>query len=763
MTTIQTGPVESYTDARRTIAGLVACALAVLPLRGLFTDWAWLVDTWVVMAIALLPAAALRLRSQPRVWHLLPGLILVVFYLTHRYVPEHAFAGIIPGPGAWQDVAILDGQVRDSIRDEVAPLESTVAIQMVLAAQAALFAVAIDLLAIVARRPALAGIPFLVIVTVAGAVPRHAVGLVWFALAAAGYLLLLASDRRDELVRWGRVMPRTTSNRATAVQALSGRRIGVIAIVAALCIPFILPIRGGNVVADALHNGGGGTGDGPGSGSGVALDPLAALKGQLTLKTPIQLLTVQYEGDSQHDPFYLRQEVLDSYNGSAWTRSDDSSNLQTLDTNLTSAPPTVGTRIDYQATITTNVTLQGNAPIFATPTVVGGLSGGAWNPVNLLAVDSKVPKGTTYQETVSEPIPSDADLTGSGEALPPDQVARLTQTQKVPAQVRTLVDQIIGKATTSYDKAKAIFGYFVNPASGFGYSLQTKGGTSGSDLVDFLNNKVGYCQQYAAAMGVMLRLVGVPTRVVIGYTHRSPDADGRFPVTSYDAHAWVEAYFPAAGWVPFDPTPLAGADAQRASALSWAPHPGQTIAPSENTTAPRISLSGGPTAAQAASANSGSASGTSGGPGWVVWLVVALAVLIAILTLLPAAVRVKRRRARLRSGRAGPDPLWAELADTAVDLGYVWSPVRSPRQVEGWLRHEGVAGADAEGALHSLAVAVERSRYAPPGGTATATDLVADLREVEASLRACRGRRERVRARILPASVSWLRRALHRH
>jgi Transglutaminase-like superfamily len=264
-------------------------------------------------------------------------------------------------------------------------------------------------------------------------------------------------------------------------------------------------------------------------------------------------------------------------------------------------------------------------------------------------------------------------------------------------------------------------------------------------------------------MGVMLRLAGVPSRVVIGYTHRSADADGRFPVTSYDAHAWVEAYFPAAGWIPFDPTPLGGADAPRASVLLWAPHPGQTVAPSENTTAPRISLSGGPNAAQGASANRSLTANTSSGPGWVVWLVVALAVLIAIAALLPAAVRVKRRRARLRSARAGPDPLWAELADTAVDLGYVWSPVRSPRQVEGWLRHEGVTGADAEGALHSLAVAVERSRYAPPGRAVTATDLVADLREVEASLRARRGRRDRVRARILPASVSWLRRALHRH
>ena len=96
--------------------------------------------------------------------------------------------------------------------------------------------------------------------------------------------------------------------------------------------------------------------------------------------------------------------------------------------------------------------------------------------------------------------------------------------------------------------------------------------TPATQLVDFLQNKVGYCQQYAAAMGVMLRLAGVPARVVLGYTHSVPDASGTFTVTTNDAHAWVEAYFAGVGWVPFDPTPLAGISGGAASDLAWAPH-----------------------------------------------------------------------------------------------------------------------------------------------------------------------------------------------
>ena len=429
---IGSSQLSASADFRRTIAGLVACALAVLPLRELFTDWGWLTDTWVVMALVLVPAAALRLYSQPKVWHLLPGLLLAVCYLTHRYVPDNAIAGLIPGPGAWKDVAVLDADVRDSIRDDVAPLQSTVAIQMVLAAQAALFAIAIDLIAVVARRPALAGIPFLVIMTVAGAVPRQPVGLVWFAAAAAGYLLLLASDRRDELVRWGRVMPsrgRATTDASAGVVRPPHR---VIAIVAALVrtVPASDPERQRRRrrvtrrwrqwYRRRQRR------------RGVALDPLAALRGELTRSDPIQLLTVQYVGDPKHNPFYLRQEVLDDYNGKTWTPSGDNQGLVTLGAGLAPDPPFAGPQATYEAHITVNNTLRGNAPIFASATSLSGLNSASWNPTNQLAVTNRVNKNTTYTEAVSETQPTTADLTVAGEALSPEERIRLTRVGSVP-------------------------------------------------------------------------------------------------------------------------------------------------------------------------------------------------------------------------------------------------------------------------------------------------------------------------------------------
>ena len=101
----------------------------------------------------------------------------------------------------------------------------------------------------------------------------------------------------------------------------------------------------------------------------------------------------------------------------------------------------------------------------------------------------------------------------------------------------------------------------------------------------------------------------------------------------------------------------------------------------------------------------------------------------------------------------------AELSDTAVDLGYVWSPTRTPRQVVRWL---GDATGDARGALATLAQAVEQHRYAEPGvhgtsGTDDGPDLRDELARITGRLRAGQDRATRLRAALWPASLRWLR------
>jgi transglutaminase-like putative cysteine protease len=744
--------------ARRTMAGLVASALSVLPLSETFTDWAWLPPVWIGMVLAIGPAALLRTRYAPRAIHLLPGLVLAVLYLTVRFVPDHAWAGVVPLRGAWLDVAAMNRDFHDTIRDSSAPLPSTEPVRMVLAALLVLLAVAVDLVAVVARRPALAGVPFLLLYTLAGAMPRHAVGWFWFALAALGYLILLSSDARDERSRWGRLMPRPAGASKAAVKALSARRIAVIAIVIALVIPLVLPIRKSNLLADALH---GGHGSG-GGGSGISLDPFVRLKGQLNRKDPVKLLDVDTGGLNNRNPFYLGEIVLDRYDASGWRQGSRGATEPVASTRFVANPDASSPNIQaftFTATIASDNLDDVALPLFQSPSSIVGLSSDwVWSPQQATVLGGRIQKDDHYTETVVEPEPTVSQLRQSKTLAGDPALRAWLEHPNMPTFVTDTVKSIIKGKRTPYDKARALLDYFVGPGSTFTYSLSTKVGDSGNDLVDFLQNQVGFCQQYAAAMAIMLRLAGVPSRVVVGYTHSVPNTDGSFTVTTNDAHAWVEGYFQGFGWLPFDPTPLVGVDAGRAAAIPWAPRAAVT-APSVATgasSAVRGAEQNKRTTVVPEAPGAGSGQASAGLPMWATWLLVGIAGLVVLVFLVPALVRLQRRHRRLRAAARDPDPLWRELADTAVDLGYVWSPVRTPRQVVTWLRREAVDG-EAEQALRTLAGAVERSRYAAPGNGSGDRTLVAELRRVEVSLRSTRSGWERTRARLLPLSLGWTR------
>src|SRR5262249_43010915 len=67
-------------------------------------------------------------------------------------------------------------------------------------------------------------------------------------------------------------------------------------------------------------------------------------------------------------------------------------------------------------------------------------------------------------------------------------------------------------------------------------------------------DRAGYCQHFAGATALLLRMGGVPARVVAGFSPGSRDGADHI-VRDLDAHSWVEVYFPQYGWVTFDPTP----------------------------------------------------------------------------------------------------------------------------------------------------------------------------------------------------------------
>ena len=112
-------------------------------------------------------------------------------------------------------------------------------------------------------------------------------------------------------------------------------------------------------------------------------------------------------------------------------------------------------------------------------------------------------------------------------------------------------------ARTPYEKARAIETYLKTQ---LGYTLELNF-TKPDPLAEFLfDAKAGHCGYFATAMAVMLRMLGIPARIVNGFQMGDyNDINGLYTVRASDAHTWVEVYFgDSAAWVEFDPTPAAG-------------------------------------------------------------------------------------------------------------------------------------------------------------------------------------------------------------
>ncbi len=148
---------------------------------------------------------------------------------------------------------------------------------------------------------------------------------------------------------------------------------------------------------------------------------------------------------------------------------------------------------------------------------------------------------------LSDPAPLaptvlDADIRAAGLAVPAG----------LPPAVADTAAEVVGAERDPYRKTQLLLRHF--QAGGYTYSLSPPGG-SGHPLDVFLTTKVGYCEHFASAMALMLRTVGVPARMVVGYLGGAYNPNGDYYLVSQrSAHAWVEAYV-GGGWLRLDPTP----------------------------------------------------------------------------------------------------------------------------------------------------------------------------------------------------------------
>ena len=172
-----------------------------------------------------------------------------------------------------------------------------------------------------------------------------------------------------------------------------------------------------------------------------------------------------------------------------------------------------------------------------------------------LRVGAPMKAGTTYTIVSRRPNFSAAALRAATGPYP----AAVTRNDlalpgNISARVRGLARQLTANAPSAYDKAVALRDYLLN----IKYDYYPPPQPPGSETVDnfLFVDKRGVCEQFATSLAVMLRTLGIPARLVAGYAAGQYNSlSGFYTVRASDAHAWVEAYFPGYGWVPFDPTP----------------------------------------------------------------------------------------------------------------------------------------------------------------------------------------------------------------
>jgi transglutaminase-like putative cysteine protease len=121
-------------------------------------------------------------------------------------------------------------------------------------------------------------------------------------------------------------------------------------------------------------------------------------------------------------------------------------------------------------------------------------------------------------------------------------------------RVGALADSLVAGVENRYDRIQVLLEWF---RSEFTYTTELPASARETGVEHFLfERQAGHCEYFATGMVVLLRSLGIPSRVVNGFLGgRWNDVGGYLAVTGNQAHAWVEVWFPGLGWVPFDPTP----------------------------------------------------------------------------------------------------------------------------------------------------------------------------------------------------------------
>lgn len=454
-----------------------------------------------------------------------------------------------------------------------------------------------------------------------------------------------------------------------------------------------------------------------------------------TLTERSEEVVLQYTNDGP-DVGPLRVFTLADFDGTSWGQGTGQA-IEAIDSPDQSLWPdpqvrTAGTPRTLR--ITVRSLRDTRLPIPTEPRTVDAVGDWSYDSVRdeVIGTD-RTGEGDTYTTTV-HPRVLDADLLRQASGPDPDDRRILDVPDSSHADdIRALAQKIAGPEATRYDQALALQTY-LRDATRFTYDPTIPPADTDDAVWDFLSQRTGYCVQYATAMTIMARSLGIPTRMAVGFLPGDEVHEGVFEITGKDSHAWPEVYFPDSGWVRFEPTPAQ----QTGPTPAWAAPVSADLRVEEdrrNGSTPIQTGSAPPTGATSGSADTAGQTSrpTSGHSTWTVAVAVAAAALLAFLT---GAWLLRRRTSR-------PDPVqdaesaWELLRQSLADLGIEWSPSATPRQVPRVVGDQMIDRWGSSGAINTplteLAQAVQEVRYASRPRPASPVELARWVDEVIAA------------------------------
>jgi transglutaminase-like putative cysteine protease len=743
---------------RLNVVAALAALLSMLPLVPITASNAWLVPATVAIILVALTGVWLRRIRIPRGFVPLIQLAVLTLWLGVMVASDVAWLVIIPTTEWVERLAVVVGEGWDAIFEYGAPVPVDRGIQFMLVAGAGLVMIAVDLAVYGLRRVPLAGPALAVMYAIAASVAREGWSWVWFVPPAVAFLALLVADGRNRVTLWGRSAGPSARHAGlpeTDSLARNGRRVGAVAIAAAVVVPAGLP---------ALTDGFVGTGGGSGSGGGRTIrtdNPIVDLRRDLVRPDNVPML--RYVTDAEQ-PEYIRTATLDVFDGEKWDLSQrDVPESQRIDDGLPWPP---GLRL-----------ADDESPVATYDVEVSDSFGSSWLPLAYPAQTIDIEGDWRFDRATLDVVSPDHDVKGISYQVTSLVVDRDAATLREASRVdreefRAMLElpdgmredleeyliEAVGEATNPHEEAAALQAWFRSDG-GFEYSLDPGPGTSASHLFDFLTGRIGYCEQYAATMAIMARALGIPARVAVGFTPGELLDDGSRLIRAHDAHAWPELYFEESGWVRFEPTP----SRRTGTAPAW------TLPPRDDPDDESGAGAGGEGAPDLPNELDEGAFGDvpfddglgGGGPldqpsRWP-FVLLGVAGLAALLNL-PQGVAWLLRRGRWQ--RASGDPVgeaeraWADFRDAVRDAGLQWDPSDTPRGACRRVSRQVTLPTAGTELVDHVVVTTERARYAAHA------DAVPGLRHDAALLRrlilSTRSIRRKVRAWLWPSIVSDL-------